>query len=133
MTLPTNFYYDYSPARFIEELYGAATNQVKYPPYDIISDNDNTYEIHIAVAGFKRDEIDVSIESEKLTITGKKTEEEKEPNYVRKGIAKRDFSVDFKLIEYLVVDSADLSDGILRVKMHRELPEALQPRKIEIL
>jgi molecular chaperone IbpA len=53
-------------------------------------------------------------------------------NYVHKGIASRDFKQDFALAEYVVVDSADMKDGMLRIILCQELPEEKKPKVIEI-
>jgi molecular chaperone IbpA len=111
----------------------AFNNVTGYPPYNISKDSDDVYEITLAVAGFKREDIDIELEDGTLKITGKSAVLEKEGiEYLHKGIAERNFVRTFKLAEYVEVDSAKLEDGILRVTLVRHIPEALKPRKIDI-
>ena len=101
------------------------------PPYNIIKKNERDYAIEIAVAGFKNDEIDITAEGNKLTVTGKvKTEQVGE--YLHKGIANRDFSHDFTLAETVIVRSADVEHGLLIIKLENVIPEEKLPRKILI-
>jgi molecular chaperone IbpA len=116
--------------RFFEELFNSAPAS-KYPPYDILSVDENEYEIRFAVAGFKKSEIDVTYVNGVLTVKGNK-EEESTDAYFHKGIATRDFTQTFPLAEYVEVTSAEMEDGILTIKLKRELPEELQSKKIKI-
>ena len=116
--------------KFFEELLGA-TSQSKYPPYDLLSIDEDEYELRFAVAGFKKSDIDVSLANGVLTITGSK-EEENVDAYFHKGIATRDFTQTFPLAEFVEVTSAEMEDGILSIKLKRELPDELQPKKIKI-
>jgi len=111
---------------------GESLNKAQsYPPYNIIKNNERDYAIEIAVAGFKNDEIDITAEGNKLTVTGKvKTEQEGE--YLHKGIANRDFSHDFTLAETVIVRSADVEHGLLIIKLENVIPEEKLPRKILI-
>lgn len=104
-----------------------------FPPYNIEALGDDKYRLTLAVAGFSKDEIDVSVEDGNLVIEGRKVKDpEATHNYIYQGIAERDFTRKFKLMEYVVITSASLTDGMLVIDLERELPEALKPRKIEI-
>jgi len=113
-----------------------------YPPYNIEALSADAYRITLAVAGFAREEIEVSIDNGYLHVTGgyqetpEKDENEvdadKYPVMIHQGIAKRDFKRSFKLMDYVVVTDVSLKDGLLVVNLKRELPEALKPRIIEI-
>jgi len=102
-----------------------------WPPYDIVKTDDDTYRISIAVAGFTEDDLDVSFQSNLLTVTGKKQESPTD-GYLHRGIAGRPFEHRFELADHVRVSGADLNNGLLSVQLVREIPEALKPRKISI-
>jgi molecular chaperone IbpA len=108
-------------------------NTSGYPPYNISKDKDDIYEITLAVAGFKKEDIDIELEDGTLKITGKsEVLDSSEKEYLHKGIAERNFVRTFKLAEYVEVKSAKLVDGILRVSLFRNIPDAMKPQKIDI-
>jgi molecular chaperone IbpA len=109
-------------------------NQVQnnYPPYNVIKHDDNHFEIEVAVAGFDREDITVEVDQDQLIIKGKKTQAETEVQYMHRGLAARDFERMFTLAEHIIVGDAELTNGILSVKLTREVPEALKPRLIAI-
>ena len=102
-----------------------------WPPYDIVKTGDDTYRISIAVAGFAQDDLDISFQSNLLTVTGKKQEAPTD-GYLHRGIAGRPFEHRFELADHVRVNGADLSNGLLSIELVREIPEALKPRKITI-
>jgi molecular chaperone IbpA len=106
-----------------------------WPPYNIETTGENAYRIEIAVAGFKPDELTLEVKENLLTVTGRKTANDEgstERTYLHRGLAERDFERRFQLADYVVVKTADLSNGLLSIELVRELPEALKPRRIEI-
>ena len=111
-----------------------ATDGGSYPPYDIVQTNENDYTISLAVAGFGDDDIEVKLDQGVLTITGDKNAEEKtgETKYLHRGIAHRKFKHRLRLTDHIRVVEARLHNGLLNIKLHRELPEALKPRTIAI-
>ena len=105
----------------------------KYPPYNIKKIDDNKYQLEIALAGFSREDIDVEVKDNTLTISGKASDDkEKDNSFVYKGIAQRAFKRHWTLIDYLKVVDAKFNDGILVVDMELNLPEEEKPKKIEI-
>ncbi len=106
-------------------------NGENYPPFDLIKLDDNSYRIEIAVAGFGRDEIEVTAQQNVLIVRGQKVEDDG-VNYVHRGIANRTFERRFALADHIQVRGADLKDGMLSLELVREIPEAMKPRKIEI-
>jgi molecular chaperone IbpA len=121
--------------QMVNEFFNAGTldNTSGYPPYNISKDADNVYEITLAVAGFKKTDIEIELEDGTLKIVGNSAvldSEEKE--YLHKGIAERNFIRTFRLAEYVEVKDAKLEDGILRVSLFRNVPDALKPQKISI-
>ncbi len=108
-------------------------NTSGYPPYNISKDKQDVYEITLAVAGFKKEDIDIELEDGTLKITGKsEVLDNEDKEYLHKGIAERNFVRTFKLAEYVEVKSAKLTDGILRVSLFRNIPDAMKPQKIDI-
>jgi len=102
-----------------------------YPPYNIIKDGDK-YTVELAVAGFKRDEIEIELREDTLFIKGSKDKTEDKTQYVHKGIGTRSFQRSFTLSDDVLVRGADMSDGILYIALERVIPEEKKPRKIEI-
>lgn len=109
-------------------------NQVQnnYPPYNVIKHDDNTFEIEVAVAGFDKSDITVEVDQDQLIIKGKKTQAETEVQYMHRGLAARDFERTWTLADHMEVGEAEMTNGILRVKLTRIIPEALKPRLIAI-
>jgi molecular chaperone IbpA len=100
-----------------------------YPPYNIYKDKD-TYTLELAVAGFSKDDIKITVQELTLTVEG--AVEAVKGEYVHKGIATRDFKQEFALAEYVVVRGAELKDGMLKIVLEKELPEEKKPKTIEI-
>ena len=107
-------------------------NQPSYPPYNIELVEDDCYRISMAVAGFVQEELDIQVEKQILTVTGLKPAENKDRNYLHRGIAARNFERRFRLADYVKVTTARLENGLLHIDLQRELPEAMKPRSIEI-
>ncbi len=105
-----------------------------YPPYDIQKTGEDTYRVRLAAAGFSPDELELTAQPNLLIVAGrKKIDEEGEDNtYLHRGIAGRNFERRFELAEYVVVKSADFTNGLLSIDLVREVPEALRPRRVDI-
>ncbi|WP_311045002.1 Hsp20 family protein [Rhizobium sp. NZLR1b] len=102
-----------------------------WPPYDIVKTGDDSYRISIVVAGFAQDDLDITFQSNLLTVTGRKQEAPTD-GYLHRGIAGQPFEQRFELADHLRVNGADLKNGLLSVDLVREIPDALKPRKIDI-
>ncbi|RFB85085.1 molecular chaperone Hsp20 [Rhizobium leguminosarum bv. trifolii] len=102
-----------------------------WPPYDIIKTGDDTYRISVAVAGFSQDDLNVTFQSNLLTVIGNKSETQSD-GYLHRGIAGRPFEHRFELADHVRVSGADLTNGLLSIDLVREIPEAMKPRKIDI-
>lgn len=110
-----------------------AANAGNYPPYDIVKTGDETYEIRIAAAGFQQDEIDVEVKDSQLVVHGSHNAELRENiEYLHHGISNRSFIRTFSLSDYVEVKEAVMKDGVLTVKLEREIPEAMKPKKITV-
>ena len=110
----------------------AATNE-NYPPFNIERTGENDYQVTVAVAGFKSEEIDIVAQQNLLIVTGSKQAEGNDNrDFLHMGIASRNFERKFQLADHIHVTDADLADGLLTITLVREVPEALKPRKIAI-
>ena len=101
-----------------------------YPPHNIVKLGDHDYQIELAVAGFKRDEISIEVNDRTLSVKGEHVSQGRE--YIHKGISAKKFHRTFRLSEYVQVHGADLEEGILALHLKVVLPEEKRPRKIEI-
>jgi molecular chaperone IbpA len=117
----------------IESSARGATSSDNYPPFDLERIADDRYRITLAVAGFKKDEIDITAQQNLLLVTGKKEAANQDrSNFLHVGIANRSFERRFELADFVRVSSADLADGLLTIELVREVPEAMKPQKIAI-
>lgn len=103
-----------------------------FPPYNIEKIADDSYRVTLAVAGFSEDELDVTGEPNRLTVTGRKRGEANAGNLLYQGIAGRPFTRQFNLADHVFVRGAKLANGLLTIDLEREIPEAMKPRRIEI-
>jgi len=103
-----------------------------YPPYNIEQLAEDAYRIELAVAGFGDNDLNIEVREGVLIISGSKTNTEEERQFLHRGIAERAFERRFQLADYVVVQSAALENGLLRIDLKRELPEAMKPRTIKI-
>ena len=111
----------------------ASIPQSNYPPYDILKEDDK-YIIRIAIAGFKKSEVDIEIDDNTLTVsvcrednTGKQRAE-----FLHKGISTKEFYKSFALAEHVEVKKATMSDGILQIILEKNIPDSEKPKKIKI-
>ena len=113
----------------------SATSNSNYPPYNIIRYDENRYSVEIALAGFKEDEVEITVHEGYLTVEGQqktKTGELDGPVYLHHGISKRDFRKTWPLGTHVEVTAANFVDGILTVNLERRVPEEMKPKKIAI-
>ena len=107
------------------------TNTQSYPPYDLLKLDEDTYQLSLAIAGFTKEDIDISVEKETLIIKGELVEVT-DAEVVHKGIAGRKFTRIFALGEYMQVTGAELKDGMLTIHIDRIVPEEKKPKSIKI-
>jgi molecular chaperone IbpA len=107
------------------------TNSQTYPPYDILKLDEDTYKISLAVAGFSKEDINVSVDNGTLIIKGEIVEVT-DAEVVHKGIAARKFVRSFALGEYMEVTGAEMKDGMLHINVDRIIPEDKKPKSIDI-
>jgi molecular chaperone IbpA len=119
-------------AQLLDTVAGLDNEATGYPPYNIERIADNEYRITMAVAGFSEDEIKVEVKEATLSVRGEKRLEEKERQFLHRGIAQRSFERRFQLADYVEVKGAELKDGLLHIALVRNLPERMRPHQIKI-
>jgi molecular chaperone IbpA len=107
------------------------TNSQSYPPYDLLKLDEDTYRLSLAIAGFTKEDIDISIDNGTLIIKGEIVEII-DAEVVHKGIAGRKFTRSFALGEYMEVTGAEMKDGMLHINVDRIVPEEKKPKSIKI-
>jgi len=107
------------------------TNSQSYPPYDLLKLDEDTYRLSLAIAGFTKEDIDISVDNGTLIIKGEIVEVT-DAEVVHKGIAGRKFTRSFALGEYMEVTGADMKDGMLHINVDRVVPEDKKPKVIKI-
>jgi len=126
--------FDHFERMFEDDFRGLAVPN--FPPYNIVKTGKNSYDVELALAGYSKKDIDVSLEDGVLTIKSVKSEEEKEVEdnngVLHQGIAKRYFSKAFTIADDVEIKGAELKDGLLRVSLEKIVPESKKARTIEI-
>jgi molecular chaperone IbpA len=107
------------------------TTEETYPPYNIERIGENRFQISVALAGFAPEEVALTVEQNVLTLEGRKTEKE-EKQFLHRGISARSFKRQFTVADHVEVKGARFENGLLMVDLVREIPEAMQPRRIAI-
>jgi molecular chaperone IbpA len=103
-----------------------------YPPCNIVRTGEDAYRISLAVAGFKPEQVSVSVHQNTLTISGQVDETQGRVEYLYRGIAGRAFERRFSLADYVEVKRAWFEDGLLQIALERQVPDSMKPRKIDI-
>ena len=110
----------------------SAPDASSYPPYNIEKTGEDAYRLTMAVAGFRPEELDLVVKDNTLVVSGRVAGEGEKTEVLYRGIAGRAFERRFVLADHIVVDGADLRNGLLHVGLKRVVPEALKPRRIAI-
>lgn len=120
--------------RVFDRVFSSESASPSYPPYNIEKLGEDSYRITMAVAGFKQQDLSIVAHGDTLTVSGKIQEKEEGEgvSYLHRGIATRAFERRFTLADYVKVESASLEDGLLRISLLREIPEAAKPKIINI-
>lgn len=121
-------------SQLIDSAFKQDAAAASFPPYNIAKLSEDDYEITMAVAGFKEEELSITTQQNTLIVTGSTNtkEEEREKSYLHRGIATRSFERKFSLADHVKVVDANLADGLLTLALKREVPEASKPRQIKI-
>ena len=109
---------------------------VNYPPYNIVKTGDYTYDIELALAGFNKKDIDVEYSDGVVTVKSihetKSEEDERNGSVLHRGISKRHFTKSFTIADDVIVNGAELKDGLLKISLERIIPESKKARSIEV-
>lgn len=134
--------YDFSPlwrsTVGFDRLFDLINNDIPnvqdtYPPYDIVRTGEESYRITLALAGFTPEQITITAQQNRLTVTGTKTEDGNgKRDYIYQSIAARPFERNFSLADHVEVEGATFHNGLLHIDLVRKVPEAMKPRRIEI-
>jgi molecular chaperone IbpA len=107
--------------------------QSTYPPYNVIQmEDEDSFCIEVAVAGFSKDDLSIAVKEQTLTVTGETKTEATGEKVIHKGIAARKFTREFALAEFIEVTGAEVKDGMLRISLERIVPEEKKPKTIKI-
>lgn len=104
-----------------------------YPPYNLVKHSDDEYVIELSVAGFAIEDINITVDNQKLVVTGDNKNVSNEATYIHKGIASRGFTRQFYLAEYIEVVNATIVNGILIINLEKVVPEDKKPKTIKIV
>ena len=116
--------------RLFEQAFNGPGLNDGFPHYDIQKTDENQYRITLAVAGYSKEDVEITQKQNQLVVKG--TLKKDDGNYLHRGIAARKFERQFHLADYVEVVDASIENGLLVVDLAREIPEALKPKKIEI-
>jgi len=116
----------------VEKLLTMDIQKSTFPPHNILKLDDTRYIVELAIAGFSKDEIDISVNAGVLTVKGEKEDKESNVQYLHKGIGTRSFTKTITVADTIEVKGAEFIDGILRIGLENVIPEHKKPRKIEI-
>ncbi len=103
-----------------------------YPPYNVEKLSEDQYRITMAVAGFAQEDLDITIKENTLAVTGRVANQGQKAEILYRGIAGRPFERRFVLADHLVVEGAELKNGLLHINLKRVVPESLKPRQVPI-
>ncbi len=116
--------------RLVEHL--TSQESSNYPPHNVIITGDDTRTIEFALAGFTREDVNITVEDAVLTISSEALAGDEDRVYIHKGISARSFVKRFSLAEYWEVSNAEFHNGILTISLKQEIPEAKKRKDIEI-
>ena len=103
-----------------------------YPPCNVQRTGDDSYRITVAAAGFRPEQLGITVHRNVLTIAGSAADKDSEGQFLYRGIAGRSFERRFNLADFVEVKRATFQDGLLQIDLERNVPEAMKPRRIEI-
>lgn len=117
-----------------DDLFNMATshNSSSYPPYNILKEDETHYTIEVAVAGFTENDLEVTLDGNKLSIVGKVEKDSEAKKFLYRGIANRNFSHTFTIADNVEVSDVSLEDGMLVISLEKYVPEEEKPKKLTI-
>jgi molecular chaperone IbpA len=121
--------------QFMDTFFGSSSSSVNFPKYNIYRNMDGnpylTY-MEFALAGYKKEDLDIKLEGGYLYVSGKGAADTKDREYSHRGMARRDFNVKYYIEKDVEVKSAKFSDGLLTIELEKLVPEEKKPKSIEI-
>jgi molecular chaperone IbpA len=103
-----------------------------YPPYNIVQRSEDHYAIELAVAGFGENDLSVTVCNGLLTVTGESQNDKPDVQYLHRGLSRRRFQREWRLVEFVDVEGVTVQNGIMTIELQRKLPDALKPRTVAI-
>jgi len=132
MNVPRSLFIGFEPIlNELERIHNAGRSQDNYPPHNVVKVDDENFIIELAVGGFSEEDIDIEVKDGILLVKGQHVDDD-DREYAHKGISSRKFEKSFRLSEFVVIDGANLMNGILVVNARVEVPEERRPRKIKL-
>lgn len=122
----------FAQAQKTADLLANTASVAGYPPFNLKKTDENTYVVEMAVAGFGKQDIEMTLEDNKLIISGKSSLDSEESQFLHKGISDRAFTRTFTLADNVVVNNAKMMNGLLKIWLEHIIPEDKKPKKIEI-
>ncbi len=121
--------------QLMDTFFGSSSSSVNFPKYNVYRDMDGnpylTY-MEFALAGYKKEDLDIKLEGGYLYVSGKGAADTKDREYSHRGMARRDFNVKYYIEKDVEVKSAKFSDGLLTIELEKLVPEEKKPKSIEI-
>ena len=127
-----DFFYNPFSVGFDELFKLANQTNTSYPPYNIVKASDTEYTIELAVAGFSEDELEVTLDGNKLSVVGKVTSTRETEKFLYRGIANRNFTHNFTIADNVEVSNVTLEDGMLVISLEKNVPDEEKPKKFSI-
>jgi len=121
-----------SLASMLDQVADLDNEAATYSSFNIAGITENEYRITMAVAGFGKEDVQIEVRENTLSIRGEKKEADTERAFLHRGIASRAFERRFQLADHIKVSGAELANGLLHVDLVREVPEAMKPRTIKV-
>ena len=119
--------------RFMDTNVFAPTLDGGYPRYNVLRVGDNGFRVELAIPGWNKDDIEITLHKGVLTVEGKTKQAEKEgESYIYKGLSGKCFTRTFGVSEHIILDRAYMERGLLCIDLHEEIPKELQPTKVTI-
>ena len=138
-TLPSLFdFHKFDPFtvgfdKVFKELQDSLEKIPSYPPYNIKQVKDNKYVIEMAVAGFAKSDIEITLEGNKLVVKGNTEDKEAPENFIYKGISNRNFTREFKLADKIEIKDAELANGMLKIWLENMIKAQDLVKKIPLI
>ena len=116
----------------LQDHYALHQTNTGFPPYNIRKDGDFNFVIELALAGLSKDDLEVKVADQTLTVRSAEKKQEEDGELLHRGISYRQFSRSWTLAEDVVVNDAQMANGMLTIHLERVVPDEKKPRTITI-